>query len=200
MAESWKVRGTYFDTCNCATACPCVFLSAPTEGNCTVLLAWHIDEGNYGAVALNGLNAALAAHAPGHMLQTKWKVALYLDERADAAQQDALGGIFSGKAGGHLAALVPLIGEVLGVKTTAIEYSANGKQRSVRIPNIAEAEIEALAGQGGGLVTITNHPFTPVPGEPAVVATSKRLKFNDHGISLDISGKNGFYSAFAYQS
>ena len=59
MAESWKVRGTYFETCNCATACPCVFLSAPIEGNCTVLLVWHIDAGNFGAVALNGLVRAL---------------------------------------------------------------------------------------------------------------------------------------------
>jgi hypothetical protein len=39
MAESWKVRGTYFETCNCAVACPCVFLSAPTDGECTVLIA-----------------------------------------------------------------------------------------------------------------------------------------------------------------
>lgn len=200
MAESWKVRGTYFETCNCAVACPCVFLSVPTDGKCTALIAWHIDQGNFGAVALNGLNAALLAHSPGHMLQTKWKVALYLDERASAEQQKALGGIFTGQAGGHLAALGPLIGEVLGVKTAAINYSASGKQRSVTIPNIAEAEIEALEGQGGALVTIANHPFTPVPGEPAVVGTSKRMKFNDHGISLDISGKNGFYSAFAYQS
>jgi hypothetical protein len=34
----------------------------------------------------------------------------------------------------------------------------------------------------------------------AVVSTSKKLKITDHGISLDISGKNGFYSGFAYQS
>lgn len=200
MAEAWKISGTYFETCNCAAACPCVFLSAPTEGNCTVLLAWHIDKGNFGAVGLNGLNAALLAQSPGHMMQTKWRVALYLDERASAEQQKALGGIFSGQSGGHLAALAPLIGEVLGVKTAAIQYSAKGKQRSLRIPNIAEAEIEALEGQGGALVTIANHPFAAVPGEPAVVGTSKRLKFNDHGISLDISGRNGFYSAFAYQS
>jgi hypothetical protein len=41
---------------------------------------------------------------------------------------------------------------------------------------------------------------TVVPGYPAVVSTSKKLKITDHGISLDISGKNGFYSGFAYQS
>ena len=200
MAESWKVNGTYFEACNCATACPCVFLSAPTEGKCTALIAWHIDRGNFGAVQLNGLNAALLAVAPGHMMQTKWKVALYLDDKANGDQQKAMGAIFSGQAGGHLAALGPLIGEVMGVKPVPIEYTANGKQRSLRIPQIAECEIEALEGQGGALVTIENHPFTPVPGHPAVVSTSKKLKFTDHGFAINVSGKNGFYSAFAYQS
>ena len=200
MAESWKVSGTYFEACNCAAACPCIFLSAPTEGNCTVILAWHIDQGKSGSASLNGLNVALLAHTPGHMMQTKWKVALYLDERASADQQKALGGIFSGQAGGHLAALAPLIGEVMGVKAVPIEYSANGKKRSLRIPKIAEADIEALEGQGGALVTIQNHPFTAVPGQAAVVSTSKRLSISDYGIAVDVSGKNGFYSPFAYQS
>ena len=200
MAESWKVNGTYFEACNCAAACPCIFLSAPTEGNCTVILAWHIDQGKSGSASLNGLNVALLAHTPGHMMQTKWKVALYLDERASADQQKALGGIFSGQAGGHLAALAPLIGEVMGVKAVPIEYSANGKKRSLRIPKIAEADIEALEGQGGALVTIQNHPFTAVPGQAAVVSTSKRLSISDYGIAVDVSGKNGFYSPFAYQS
>jgi hypothetical protein len=165
-----------------------------------VVVAWHIDKGNFGKVSLDGFNAALMAHSPGHMMQTKWKVALYLDGRASAEQQQAMGGIFSGKEGGHLAALGPLIGEVLGVMPTAIEYSEEGKQRSLRIPKIADIEIEALAGQGGALVTVSNHPFTPVPGHPAVVSTSKRMKYSDHGMSVDISGKNGFYSPFAYQS
>jgi hypothetical protein len=200
MAESWKVSGTYFEACNCAAACPCVFLSAPTEGQCTVILAWHIDEGSFGGVTLNGLNVAMLAHTPGHMLQTKWKVALYLDEHAGADQQQALGGIFSGQAGGHLATLGPLIGEVMGVKAVPIQYLATGKERSLRIPNIAEVDIEALEGQGGSLVTIDHHPFTPVPGHPAVVSTSKKLSIHDHGISLELSGKNGFYSPFAYQA
>ena len=200
MAESWKVSGTYFEACNCAVACPCVFLGAPTEGECTAMLAWHIDQGSSGGVKLDGLNVAMLAYAPGHMLQTKWKVALYLDERASADQQQALGGIFSGQAGGHLAALTPLIGEVMGVKAVPIQFSANGKERSLRIPELADVDIEAMEGQGGALVTIENHPFTPVPGQPAVVSTSKRLNIHDHGIALELSGKNGFYSAFAYQA
>ncbi len=28
----WKLEGTSMETCHCATACPCLFSSDPTEG------------------------------------------------------------------------------------------------------------------------------------------------------------------------
>lgn len=199
MAKTLKVSGTYFESCNCFAPCSCVCLSDPTEGECKALIAWHIDQGTLGDVKLDGLNAALFAHAPGHMMKTKWRVALYLDERATPAQQDAMGQVFSGQAGGPLAALAPLIGEVMGVRSAAIEYRADGKRRSVRIGDVAQAEIEALAGQDGGDVTIQNHPFTPVPGFPAVIGKSTRMHYADHGIAVELSDRNGFHSPFSYQ-
>ena len=200
MPISWKVAGSYFETCNCDVACPCVFLSPPTSGECTVLLTWHIDHGSFGEIVLDGLNAVLAAHSPGHMLQVKWKVALYVDERANQGQRDALTQIFSGQAGGHLAGLAPLIGEVMGVKTAAIEYRAEGKRRSMRLGDFADAEIEGLPGQDGADVTIAGHPFAAVPGFPAVVAKSKQMRLSDYGLKWEVSNKNGFFSPFAYQS
>jgi hypothetical protein len=175
-------------------------MSPPTSGECTVLLAWHIDQGVFGETALDGLNAALAAYSPGHMMETKWKVALYVDDKADQGQQDALTQIFSGQAGGHLAGLAPLIGEVLGVKTVPIEFRSEGKRRSLRLGAVAEMEIEGVPGQDGGDVTISNHPFTAVREVPAVVAKSKQLKFSDHGLNWEVSNKNGFFSPFLYQS
>src|SRR5260370_10014237 len=122
------------------------FSEPARSGDCTVLLAWHIDQGRFGEIDLDGLNAALAANSPGHMLEGKWKVALYVDERANQSQQDALTQIFSGQAGRHLAALAPLIGEVLGVKAAPIEYRSEGKRRSLRLGDVADAEIEGLPG------------------------------------------------------
>jgi len=59
-------------------------------------------------------------------------------------------------------------------------------------------EIEAIAGQGGADVVITNHPLTAVPGQPAVVGKSKQLSYHDHGYKWEFSDKNGFYSPFTY--
>jgi hypothetical protein len=33
MAEQWNLTGTYFETCNCEAACPCVFLSTLALGS-----------------------------------------------------------------------------------------------------------------------------------------------------------------------
>jgi len=176
-----------------------VFLSPPTEGDCTVLVAWHIDQGRFGAVSLDGLNAALAVYSPGHMAEVKWKAALYLDDRASAEQQQALTRIFSGQAGGHPGRVAQHIGEVLGVRSAPIEYRAEGKQRSVRIGDVADATIQGLEGPAGE-VTVSGHPLAIAPGFPAVAARSEKMRFQDHGLRWELSKKNGFYSPFQYSN
>ena len=59
----WHVNGQYFEACNCETACPCVFLSPPTDGECTAIVGWHIDDGDHDGTDLDGLNVALADHS-----------------------------------------------------------------------------------------------------------------------------------------
>jgi hypothetical protein len=199
MGTDWKIDGTYFESCNCDMTCPCVFTSAPTTGECTAVVAWHVDKGSYGDVSLGGLNVALAVHSPGHMLETPWKVALYIDQEASEAQQAALTNIFGGQAGGHMAALGEHIGEVLGVKSVPIEYKAEGKRRSLRINGVSAMAIEGLEGQGGGDVTVNGQPVTNAPGYPTVVAKSEKLSYQDYGYNWELSGTNGFFSPFTYQ-
>jgi hypothetical protein len=199
MAE-WKLVGTYFETCNCEAACPCVFLSPPTQGDCTVLVAWHIERGRYGDVALDGLNVALAVHAPGNMTQTTWTAAAYLDDKADGAQDAALHAIFGGKAGGHPAMLASFIGKMLGAKSVPMRFRSEGKRSSLTIPGITDAEIELLEGQGGAPITITGHPLAIAPGEPAKVARSTHFGFSDYDWQWELSGRTGFVSPFTYAS
>jgi len=132
------------------------------------------------------------------MLKVKWDAALYLDAKASEDQRGALTQIFGGQAGGHPAALASFIGKVLGMSAVEFNYSANGKKRSLKIPNIADAEIEAIQGQGGSDVTITNHPLAVSPGYSVVVSKSKKLSYHDHGMAWEVSEKNGFYAPFSY--
>jgi hypothetical protein len=203
MAEKWKVSGTYFEACNCVLPCPCIFPNSPnipTGGDCTVLVAWHGEHGRFGEVVLDGLNVAWAVYSPGDMGLGNWQVALYLDEKASESQKNALAQIFGGKAGGRPADLAAAFGKVLGISSKKMDYHANGKTRSLEIAGVAKAEIEAIEGQGGAEVTINNLAHGVAPGYPTVQAQSKKLSYNDHGMNWEISGKNGFYSPFAYQS
>lgn len=198
MAQEWYAKGDYFETCNCQTLCPCIFLSPPTEGNCTVLVGWHIESGKLGDTSLDGLNVAALFHSPGPMHQGNWSAALYLDSRASAQQGDALSKIFSGQVGGAPAALHPLISKVLGVKSAEITYQATARTRRMTIRDVGESEIEALQGADGTNVTISNHPLAIAPGHPGVVSRSKQLKFRDYGFSVDLTGRTGHFSPFTY--
>lgn len=200
MAEAWQLSGQYLESCNCKPACPCVFLSTPTEGDCTVVVGWHIDSGKYGAVELSGLNVALAVDSPGAMHEVQWKAALYLDERATEQQKNGLLTIFSGQAGGHPARLATHIGEVLGVASVPIQFQREGKHGHLKVGHVAEVEIEALAGARGADVTVTGHPFCISPGYPVVVAKSKGLRYEDHGYKWVLSDRNGMYAPFSYQN
>lgn len=196
----WAVRGSYFEACSCNVACPCVFTSAPSYGYCQALLAWHVDVGHFRDVALDGFNAVMALYSPEHLLKGNWKVALYVDQRATAAQREALGGIFSGQAGGHLAGLAPLIGEVLGVTATAIEFQSDDKRRKLLMRGLADFDVMALQGQGGYDVVIQSPPVTVTPGYFVVVAKSGHVAYRDHGLDWEFSDRNGFYSRFDYAS
>ena len=124
MTESnWRLEGDYFEACNCDTICPCVFLGNPDQGECDVTIAWHIDKGHFDNTSLDELNVVGVFHTPGNMWTgPKWKAALYLDERATKEQVDALGTIYSGRAGGFFGIISGFVGELAGVRQMPINF------------------------------------------------------------------------------
>ncbi len=195
----WRLQGRYFETCNCAVACPCVWLQPPSEGDCKLLVAWHIDDGHLENIALDGLNVALACYAPEHMIKGGWSAALYIDESSDNAQTEALTRIFTGQVGGHLSVLLGFVGKLWSIRRVAIKYLEEGDTRRLSIPDIAKAEIQSIQGLRGGDASIDNPPLCVVTSHPATVAKSKRYRYQDHGQDWDFSERNGYHSAFVYQ-
>jgi hypothetical protein len=196
---TWSLSGDYFEACNCDAVCPCIFLSPPTKRDCTALVAWHIDQGSDGDVKLDGLNVAFAIHSPGNMSGGNWKVAVYLDDRADDVQAASLTRIFGGQAGGFPAVIAStFVGEVLGIANVPIDYQKDGKTHRLSIPGIVESEIEDLEGQNGGEVLVSGQPLAISPGNPAVVAHSKQTTYTDHGMNWSLSGTNGLSAPFSY--
>ena len=201
----WQLRGEYFENCNCDVVCPCEISpkgglqARPTQGVCDVFFAFPTDEGGFGDVMLDGLNVVLAVHTPGPMAEGGWTAAPYLDARASPEQQEALGAIFGGAAGGPPGALVPLIGDLRAPKVVPIEYASEGKRRRVRIPDILDAEVEAVPGGGNPdepVVKRNAHPLFP----ELIQAYGVRARYTDHGMPWDNAGKNGDYAPFAWSN
>jgi hypothetical protein len=202
----WQLTGNYFENCNCDVACPCLFSAVPaltakpTNGDCKVGMAFHIDRGGYAKATLDGLNAVVMIHAPGVMADGNWSVALYLDARADGPQREALQAIFTGAAGGPVATLSPLISKVLGVKAVPITYASVDKKRSVEIPGALHMAVHATPSLVPEKeIWATNaHPFA-LEGV-AMAAGDKGSTFEDYGMRWDNSGKNGHYAPIKWSS
>ncbi len=200
----WNVRGEYFESCSCDYPCPCVvtYMTArPTKGYCDVAMVFHIEHGRYGAETLDGLNFVVVAHTPEAMGKGNWSVGLITDERATAAQQQALVQIGSGQGGGPMAALAPVVGKMLGVESAPIRFEQNGLRRVVSVPGMLDQAVEGVTGPNADepiYVENAPHPAT------TRLALAKATGSHFHVFDIDwddTSGQNnGHFAPFDWKS
>ena len=181
----WRVAGDWFDVCKCTIPCPCTFAQAPSEGDCEGILAWHIREGSYGDVRVDDLNVVALGTFEGNIWggETKATMGIYIDERADDPQRQALQMIFGGQAGGWPGEFAAVIGEVRGIEYAPItfEIADDLAYWAAEVEGKAWARAEALEGPTtppGQRVQVHNPPGAEVgPGQVATwgVATTDRV-------------------------
>ena len=123
MADTpdWHIVGDWFDNCSCAIACPCTFAQAPDNGYCNGVLLWHVTRGHYGDVVLDDLVFVRVGRWEGDLWagKVKGRAGVFIDDRADDAQADALAAIIGGRAGGFMAKVNDLFTggrEIVGVE------------------------------------------------------------------------------------
>src|SRR3954454_7781100 len=128
LRMAWKLKGSYAETCSCELMCPCnlSFDHGATYDYCRATLAFHVREGEIDGTEVSGLNAVVIIDTPKVMTDGNWRLGRFLDERASDEQADKLGKVFGGQLGGPMAALAPLVGEVVGVERAPIELTDDG--------------------------------------------------------------------------
>ena len=161
----------------------------------------HIVEGDSDGVRLDGLNAVLVVDSPAVMGAGGWRVAVYLDERADDQQRAALGAVLSGAQGGQ-ADLAGLVGEQLGVKFVPISFSSfAGDRKRVEVPGIMEFEVEGLHSPNSTAVMEIVNVFRPMGSNlPIARRVTGWYRDPDYGLAFDNTGKNGHFRDFAWQA
>lgn len=204
MVEVWHLKGDYFENCTCDLLCPCILTKGraqPTQGYCGVVLAYHIEEGHYGQLRLDGLNFAIAYYTPGPMANQQGKLAVYIDERADAAQRRALASITRGEAGGRAAILPRVVTpeNFLGIRYVPIAFEKEGQRRRVIIAGIADMTVHGVIGDDRqGPIWLENVAH-PVADRLAIAVAGEHSTYCDYGFIWDNSGKNGHYASFDWQ-
>jgi hypothetical protein len=187
----WRLAGDWFDICSCDIPCPCEFAQAPTNNACEGMLAWHVREGHYGDVRLDGLNLLALAAFEGNVWagEAKVRMGLFIDERADARQREALQTIFAGRAGGWPASFAALVGEFRGVEFVPIAFEIADDLAfwQAEIPDRVMGRAEALTGPTtppGQRVQMINPPGSEVgPGQTATWGSSVEVRTEGFGFT-----------------
>jgi hypothetical protein len=185
---SWKIEGSYFETCSCEAVCPCTasFSLPATYDRCKVTLVFNVKDGEVEGTDVSGLAVAAVADTPKVMSDGNWRLGVFIDAAASDQQAQALGGVFSGALGGPMQALGPLIGESLGVERASISVQEDGVHHSVKIGDAIEFEIEDIVplgsstGEPAQLVNVM-HPA----GSELNVAHAIRSKIDAFGIQYE---------------
>lgn len=180
---NWHIVGDWFDNCSCAVACPCTFAQAPDNGFCESVLFWHIKQGHYGDVVLDDLAFVRVGRWDGDLWagQVKGEAGIFIDDRADDAQAEALPAIFGGRAGGFPAIVSALFTggrTVVGVERAKItfEITPNQSRWGVDIAGKVKAWAEALTGptsNPGEYPRMANAPGSETGPGPQLVTWGK---------------------------
>ncbi|HLI39250.1 MAG TPA: DUF1326 domain-containing protein [Streptosporangiaceae bacterium] len=201
----WHVAGGWFDVCKCNIPCPCSFAQPPTFGDCDGVLVWHIREGRYGDTHLDGLNMLMLGSFAGSIWGEHHDAyaAVFVDERADDSQRQALQAIFSGQAGGWPGKFVSMLGaEMRGFGFAPIEVSIADDLASwsAEIPGRVTARAEALTGPTtpeGARVQVHNLPGGETgPGQVATWGRASTDQADAFGFCWDRSGQSSKHIPF----
>jgi len=200
----WQLSGEYMESCNCDYLCPCNYTNPQgevTHDHCIAALIFRVDKGQFGAVALDGLCFALVIRSGKVMADGNWIFAGVVDEKANAAQRQALSDIVSGQAGGPPGMIRSnLVSDFRGVEFKPIDVKVGGLNRAVSIPEILSFEIDGVASRTGNGEPI----YIDNVGHPAsrrlALARAKELHVQGFGLGLDMVGKgnNGHFAPFSW--
>ena len=117
-----------------------------------------------------------ANYTPGPMGDGNWTSALYVDERANPQQREALEQILSGQMGGPAERWRSLITNFMGIKYVPIEFRVEGRVHSVVVPEIMDFSVEPIVARGQ--------------------SEAMRLDNTSHGVNRDLylaKGSKGSY-------
>jgi hypothetical protein len=199
----WRIKGSYFESCNCDAICPCRMIGGlkggrSTHGICFGVLSWLVEEGHAGEIELGGLAAAFVIRYDDDEAGSPWSFIVHVDERGSLEQRQALAAILTGRLGGEAVLRLPWVSkpsELIDVVSSPIEISdgASGHElrvgRAVRLTASRPFETDQVVACG-----IPGYDF------PGTELLADELVVEDDPFAWELSGNCAFASPFDYSS
>jgi hypothetical protein len=204
VVTDWRVRGTYFEGCNCEAICPCRSVGGrpggpSSHGECFGAVSWHIRQGHAGGLDLSDLRAVLSIRYLDRVQpSTPWEVVLYVDDRGSGQQQAVLADIFLGRAGGTVARLYgPAIGDVRAIRPARITLEHIAARKRIDVVGYLRVEAQGEASDPGDVqcgIPGFDHPGTELHGDS--------LRSTDPALRWEVRGRRhaAFTTDFDYRS
>lgn len=203
--QSWKMKGNYFEVCNCDAICPCRRINGEpggtsTTGTCEFAVSWKVSEGNADGVDLAGCAVVLAGFftddGPPEKSMSPWTVLLYVDDRCSDDQALAMERIFLGKAGGDtLNKFAGAFGDIIAVRRVRIDLVHGTTGGEMKIGEYVDVKIKEEFKHDGTITCgLVSHD---TPGKELV---ADHMRVNDDKLHWESLGKCGFTSDFSYAS
>ncbi|HET7146842.1 MAG TPA: DUF1326 domain-containing protein [Gaiellaceae bacterium] len=198
--SKWHLKGTVYIACNCDYGCPCNFNARPSTGECEGEWLWHVDEGAFDGVSLDGLAWTVTSDWPGAIHEGGGRAVCLYDERADEDQRHAIEELVRGGHGGPWGTFINTY-DLEAVRPEPFRIDANGFATKIAVGDGAfQLEYAPIANPVTGAEV---HPGAVLP-EGLVC---KEMSFGtsttfvvDNGISYDHSGRYTAIAPFDYTS
>jgi len=197
----WRIRGTYFESCNCEAICPCRMVGGvkggrSTYGVCFGVLSWLVEDGHAGDVDLSGLAASFTIRYDDDEPGSPWSFVVHVDDRGDEEQRQALAAILTGQLGGDKVLSLPWVRKastLIDVRPSRIEIEAADGGRALRVGDAVRLPATTPFA--------TDMPVACViPGydEPGTELIADELVVQDDPFAWELQGNCAFTSSFDY--
>ena len=199
---AWCIECDYMETCNCDYGCSCNFSGFPNFGRCEALVAYHIREGHYGEVKLDGLDFIYAASWPRAIHQGDGTMCVYISDRANRAQRRGIEEIAYGRAGGSgsFAVFATTMRYKLDPQFVPIEMHVDGKRSRFAVPDVLSVELsphfDPISGNEQDVQINLPNGFI---WKTAHAIKTKLMKIATPNLNFDHSGRNAFYSSLEFK-
>jgi len=177
----------------------CIMNSEAETVGKQAVLAWNVDRGTFNGIAIDGLSIGAAVSGDRNLGMTEMggekpavRSALFVDQRANAAQQIALVAMASELSKG-------LVGTIVQVTPAPIQFADHGGEISVAAPNVSLAVSKHLTHDPTCGAMQWFHPLASVDDATVGVAAAHVFTGSALGTKWsDPNKRSAFFGTFSY--